>query len=119
MDSQESSPTLQFKSIISLALSLLNGPALASCVSTGKTVALTRQTFVGKVISLLFNMLWRFVIAFLPRRNHLLILWLKSSSAVILEPKKIKSFTLSIVSQFFAMVMELGAMISVFLNVEF
>ena len=88
-------------------------------MTTGKMIALTRWISVGKVMFLLFNMLSRLVIAFLPRRNHLLILWLKSSSAVILEPKKIKSFTLSIVSQFFAMVMELGAMISVFLNVEF
>ena len=54
---------------------------------TGKTIALTRWTFVGKVMSLLLNMLSRLVIAFLPRRNHLLILWLQSSSAVILEPK--------------------------------
>ena len=68
------------------------------CLTTGKTIALTRQTFVGKVMSLLFNMLSRLVIAFLPRSNHLLILWLQSSSAVILEPPKIKSPTVSIVS---------------------
>ena len=67
-------------------------------VTTGKTIALTRQTFVGKVMSLLFNMLSRLVIAFLPRRKRLLILWLKSPSAVILEPKKIKSLTVSIFS---------------------
>ena len=66
-------------------------------ITTGKTVPLTRQTFVGKVISLLFNMLSRFVIAFLPRSKHLLISWLRSPSAVILEPKKIKSLTVSIV----------------------
>ena len=59
---------------------------------TAKTIALTRQTFVGKVISLLFNTLSRFVIAFLPRSKHLLILWLQSLSAVILEPKKIVSY---------------------------
>ena len=67
-------------------------------MTTGKTIALTRQAFVGKVISLLFNMLSRLVIAFLPRSKHLLILWLQSPSAVILEPKKIKSLTVSIVS---------------------
>ena len=64
-------------------------------MTPGKTVALTRQTFVGKVVSLLFNMLSRFVIAFLPRSKHLLISWLQSPSAVILEPPKIKSVTLS------------------------
>ena len=64
----------------------------------GKTIALTRQTFVGKVMSLLFNMLSRLVIAFLPRSKHLLISWLQSPSAVILEPKKIKSATVSTVS---------------------
>ena len=67
-------------------------------MTTGKTIALTRQTFVGKVISLLFNMLSRLVIAFLPRSKHLLISWLQSPSAVILEPKKIKSVTVSFVS---------------------
>ena len=61
-------------------------------------MALTRGTFVCKVMSLLFNTLSRFVIAFLPRSKHLLILWLWSPSAVILEPKKIKSVTVSIVS---------------------
>ena len=67
-------------------------------MTTGKTIALTRQTFVGKVRSLLFNMLFRLVITFLPRSKHLLISWLQSPSAVILEPKKIKSVTVSIVS---------------------
>ena len=65
---------------------------------TGKTIALTRQIFVGKVMSLLFNMLSIFFIAFLPRSKHLLLLWLQSPSAVILESKKINSFTVSIVS---------------------
>ena len=60
-------------------------------MTTGKNIALTRRTFVGKVMSLLFNMLSRLVITFLPRSKHLLILWLQSPSAVILEPKKIKS----------------------------
>ena len=64
-------------------------------MTTGKTIALIRWTFVGK--ALLFNMLSRMVIAFLPRSKHLLISWLKSPSAVILEPKKIKSVTVSIV----------------------
>ena len=67
-------------------------------MTTGKTIALTRRTFVGKVISLLFNMLSRLVIAFLPRSKRLLISWLQSPSAVILEPPKIKSVTVSIVS---------------------
>ena len=66
-------------------------------MTTGKTIALTRQTLVGKVKSLLFNMLSRFVIAFLPRNKCLLISWLQSSSAVILEHKKIKSVTVSTV----------------------
>ena len=65
---------------------------------TGKTIALTTGTFVGKVTSLLFNMLSRLVIAFLPRSKRLLISWLQTPSAVILEPKKIKSVTVSIVS---------------------
>ena len=69
-----------------------------SYMTTGKTIALTRRTFVGKVMSLLFNMLSRFVIAFLPRSKRLLISWLQSPSAVILEPKKIKSVTVSIIS---------------------
>ena len=67
-------------------------------MTTGKTIALTRQTFVGKVMSLLFNMLSRLVIVFLPRSKCLLISWLQSLSAVILESKKIKSVTVSIVS---------------------
>ena len=67
-------------------------------MTTGKTIVLTIQTFVGKVMSLLLNMLSRFVIAFHPRSKHLLISWLQSPSAVILEPPKIKSVTVSIVS---------------------
>jgi len=69
-------------------------------MTTGKTIALTRQTFVGKVMSLLFNMLSRLVIIFLRRSKRLLISWLQSPSAVILEPRKIKSLTVSIVSPF-------------------
>ena len=67
-------------------------------MTTGKTIALTRQTFGGKVMPLLFNILSRLIITFLSRRKCLLISWLLSPSAVILEPKKIKSFTISIVS---------------------
>ena len=67
-------------------------------MTTGKTIALTTWTFVGKVMSLLFNMLSRLVITFLPRSKHLLISWLQSPSAVILEPQKIKSVTASYVS---------------------
>ena len=66
-------------------------------VTTGKTIALTRWTFVGKVKSLLFNMLSRLIITFLSRNKHLLISWLQSPSAVILEPGKIKSGTVSTV----------------------
>ena len=84
-------------------------------MTTGKTIALTRQTFVGKVMSQLFNTLSSFVKAFLPRCKHHLISWLQSSSAVILEPKKIKSitpstFSLSICHE----VMGPGAMIFLF-----
>ena len=67
-------------------------------MTTGKAIALTRWTFVGKVLSLLLNMLFRSVIGFLPRSKRLLISWLQSPSAVILEPPKIKSVTVSIVS---------------------
>ena len=67
-------------------------------MTTGKTIALTRRTFVSKVMSLLFNMLSMLVITFLPRSKRLLILWLQSPSAVILEPPKIKSVTVSTVS---------------------
>ena len=67
-------------------------------MTTGKTIALTRRTFVGKAMSLLFNMLSRLVITFLPRSKHILISWLQSPSSVILEPPKIKSDTVSTVS---------------------
>ena len=96
-DSEESYSTPQFKSINSLALSFLYSPTLTSMHDYGKTIVLTRWTFVGKVMYLLFNMLPRMVIAFLPRSNSLLISWLQSPSAVILEPKKIKSLTVSTV----------------------
>ena len=85
-------------------------------MTIGKTIALTRQTFVGKVMSLLFNMLSRFVIAFLARSKHLLILWLQSLSTVIWEPRRIKSVFVSIVSPSTGdgEVMGLDAMILVF-----
>ena len=67
-------------------------------MTTGKNIALTILTFVGKVMSRLFNMLYRFVMAFLPRSKGLLISWLQAPSAVILEPKKIKSVTVCVVS---------------------
>ena len=89
-------------------------------MTTGKITALTRWTFVSKVMSLLFNMLSSFVIAFLPRSKHLLISWLQSPSAVILEPPQIKSFTVSIVSPCICHeVMGLGAMILVFWMLSF
>ena len=91
-DSQESSPTPQFKSINSSALSFLYGPTLTSVMTTGKTIALTLQTFVDKVMSLFFYMLSRLVIAFLPRSKCLLISWLQSTSAVILEPKNVSHY---------------------------
>ena len=82
---------------------------------TGKTIALTRWSFVGKVMSLLFNMLSKLVISFLPRNKRLLISRLQPPSAVILEPRKIKSVTVSIVAQSICHeVMELDAMIFVF-----
>ena len=84
-------------------------------MTTGKTIALTRQTFVGKVMSLLFNMLSSLVIASLPTRKRLLISWLQSPSAVILEPPKLKSVTVSIFSLSIChAVMGLDAMILVF-----
>ena len=84
-------------------------------MTTRKIIALTKQTFVGKVMSLLFNMLSRLVIAFLPRNRRLLISWLQSPFIVILKPKKIKSVTVSIVSpSIFHEVMGPDAMILVF-----
>ena len=89
-------------------------------MTTGKTIALTRQTFFGKVMSLLFNMLSRLVLTFLPRSKHLLISWLKSPSAVILEPRKTKSDTVSTVSPSISHeVMGPDAMIFVFWMLSF
>ena len=93
-DSQQSSPAPQSETINSSVLSL--GPALTGPYMTiGETIALTIWTFFGKVMSLLFNTLSRFVIVFLPRSKHLLISQLQLPSAVILEPKKIKFVTAS------------------------
>ena len=89
-------------------------------MTTGKTIALTRQTFVSKIVSLLFNMLSRLIIAFLPRSKHLLTSWPQSPSAVILEAPKIKSVTVSIVSPSICHeVMGSDAMILVFLILNF
>ena len=82
----------------SLKASILQCSAMLLNMTTGKIIALTRQTFVGKVISLLLNILSRLVITFLPKSKRLLISWLQSPSAVILEPTKIKSDTVSTVS---------------------
>ena len=96
-DSQESSPTLQLESINSSALSLLNGPNFTSIdnsyMTTGKNITFTIWTFVGKVMSLLFNILYRFVIAFLPRSKRLFIHGCSHSLQWFLEPKKKKSVT--------------------------
>ena len=93
----------------------LSHPYLTMDVTIRRTIAFTIRTFVGKVISLLFNMLSRFVITFLPRSKHLLISWLQSPSSVILEPKKIKLFTVSMISAFiYHEVMGLDAMIFIF-----
>ena len=84
-------------------------------MTTGKAIALTKQTFVSKVMSLFFNMLSRLIIAFLPRSNHLLISWLQAPFAVVWEPKKVKSVTVFIVlPSIFHEVMGPEAMILVF-----
>ena len=89
-------------------------------MTTGKTTVLTRRTSVSKVMSLFFNMLFGLVITFLPKSKHLLISWLQSPSALILEPQKIKSDTVSTVSPSICHeVMGPAATIFVFLNVEF
>ena len=92
---KESSPTPQFRSINTLALSFLYSPTLTSIHDYWKNHTLTRWIFVSKVMSLLYNMLPRLVIAFLPRSRHPLISWLQSPSAVVLKPPKIKSLTIS------------------------
>ena len=111
---QESSPIPQFESINFSVFSLLYGLTLTAVHDYWKNIALTRWTFVSKVMSLLFNMLCRFVKCLL-RRKHLLISWLQSPYAVILEPKKIKFLTVPIVSPSVCHeVMGLDALIFVF-----
>ena len=108
------------KSINSLVLAFFMVKVSHPYMTTGKTISLTRRTFVGKIMSLLFNMLSSLVIAFLPRSKHLLISWLQSPSAVILEPKKIKSVTVSIVFPYiFHEVMGLDALFLVFWMLSF
>ena len=96
--SQESSPSPQFKSINSSALSFLHGPTLTSIHDYWKSHSFDYTDLCQKVMSLLFNMLSRFVITFLPRSKYLLISWLQLPSAVIFEPRKIESVTVSIIS---------------------
>ena len=90
-ETHKSSPAPQVNSTHSLAFSLLYGPTLTSIFNYRKKITLTIWTFVDKEISQLFNTLFRFVIAFLPRSKSLLISWLQAPSTVILEPKKLKS----------------------------
>ena len=97
-DSQASFPAPQLEGISSSVLSLLYGSIFTSIDDHWKTIALTRWTLVGNVMSLLLNILFRLVITVLPRSKRLLISWLQSPSAVILEPPKIKSDTVSTVS---------------------
>ena len=99
-DSHESSPTPQFKASILQHSAFFTVQLSHPYMTIGKTIALTRWTFVGKVMSLLFNMLSSLVITFLSRSKHLLISWCQSPSAVIMEPQKIKSDTVSTVSPF-------------------
>ena len=94
--SQESSPHHSLKASILRYSAFFMVQLSHPYMTTGKIIALTRQTFVGKVTSLLFNMLSRLVITFLPRSKRLLISWLQSPSAVILEPKKIVSGSSSV-----------------------
>ena len=116
----ESSPTPQFKSISSSVLSFLYNPTLTSIHDYWKNHSLTRWTFVDKVMSLPFDMLSRLVIAFLPRSKRFIISWLESPSAVILEPKKIKSVTVFTFTPFICReVMGPDAMILVFWRLSF
>ena len=97
-DSQESFPTSQSKASILQCSAFFIVQLSYPYMTTGKTIALTRQTFVGNVMSLLFNMLSRIVFTFLLRSKRLLISWFQSASSVILEPKKINSVTVPTVS---------------------
>ena len=114
-DSQESSPTPSSKASILWCSAFFIVQLSHPCMTTGKAITLTRWTFVGKVMSLLFNMLSRLVISFLPKSKCLLISWLQPPSAVILGPRKIKSDTASTVSPFISHeVMGPDAMLLVF-----
>ena len=114
-DSQKSSPTPQLKASILQHLTFFTVQLSHPYMTTGKTIALTRRTFVGKVMSLLFDILSRLVINFHQRSKRLLISWLRSPSTVILEPPKIKSDTVSVVSPSIShQVMGPDAMILVF-----
>ena len=114
-DSQESSPHHSSKALILWCSDFFMVQLLHPYMTTGKTIALTRRTFVGKVMSLLLNMLSSLVITFLPRSKRLLISWLQPLSAVILEAPKTKSDTVSTVSpSIFHEVMGPDAMILVF-----
>ena len=119
-DSQETSPTPHSKASIRLHSAFFILQLSHPYMTTGKTIALTRWTFVGKVMSLLLDMLSRLVITFLPRSKRLLISWLQSPSAVILEPPKIKSDSVSTVSSSISHeVMGSDAMILVFWMLSF
>ena len=118
-DSQESSPTPQFKSINSLALSLLYSPTLTSIHDYWKKQALTRWTFVGKVMSLFLNMMSRLVMTFLPRSKCLLISWLQSPSAVILEPPNLSLLLFPLFPHLLPRSNGTGCHNLSFLNVEF
>ena len=117
-DSQESSPTPQFKSINSSHSAFFIVQLSHPFMTTGKTITLTGWIFAGKVMSVLFNMLSRLVIAFLPKSKRLLISWLRSPSAVILEPKK-KSFSLFPLFLYLPWSDETGCHDLTFLNMEF
>ena len=118
--SRFSSPAPQFKGINSLVLSLFYFPVLISIHDYWKKHSFDYKCYVSKAVSLIFNMLSGFVIAFLPRSKHLLISWLRSPSRVILQPKKIKSVTVSIVSPSICHeAMVLDAMIFIFWMLSF
>ena len=119
-DSQEPSPAPDFESVNSSARRRFYIQLSRPYMTTGETIALTIQTFVGKVMFLLFNMLSRFVIAFLPRSKHLFISWLQSPSAEIWEPKRIKYITAPTFSpSIYCEVMGLDSMILVFWMLSF
>ena len=119
-DAQESSPAPQFKGINSLAFSLFYFPVLISIHDYQKNHSFDYKYYVSKAVSLIFNMLSRLVITFLPRSKHLLLSWLRSPSTVILEPKIIKSVTVSNVSPSICYeVMRLDATIFVFWMLSF